>query len=237
MRVIVLKITGSVFNDITGETVNLLKSYREKVFDRVLQRGERMVVVIGGGKYARWYIKAGEKLGVSKYGLDVLGILASRMNATLLAEFLSPAACPLVPESINEVRVLIQQYPIVVCGGIIPGQSTDAVASLIAEAVGSNQLIVATKVNGVYDKDPSKHRHARLLPKLTFEEFEALLTDLSQRPGEYALFDHIALRIAKRSRIAIWFVNARDVDSVAAILSGNRPRLGTLVSSRREQKL
>lgn len=82
----------------------------------------------------------------------------SRLNARLFIEALNDDArvCPEPCESLQQVRSMLALKPIVVLGGLQPGQSTTGVAALCAEYCKAERVIFCTDVDGVYDKDPKK---------------------------------------------------------------------------------
>jgi len=132
---IVIKLTGKVF-----EELKLLARYIGDL--EKLAKNGKYVVVTGGGGIARKYISMAKELGVkSNYWLDHIGIQASRLNALLLISALYPYAYPKVVETLEEAVNAITNYNLVVMGGLIPGQSTVAVAVEVAEAVGADTIV------------------------------------------------------------------------------------------------
>ena len=100
----------------------------------------RLFVVVGGGGEARRYISVARELGIDEATSDELGILVTRLNATLLANALGTDACLKVAESHTEALTLAETGKIVIMGGITPGQTTDAVAAVLAERSGASVL-------------------------------------------------------------------------------------------------
>jgi len=113
----------------------------------LLKKAEGSVyVVVGGGEIAREYIERGRELGANESLLDEIGILATRMNAYLLLSALGSEAYPRVAESIDEAITAKQR--IVVMGGTVPGHTTDAVAALLAERLGSKNSCLQLQWTG-----------------------------------------------------------------------------------------
>ena len=73
-------------------------------------------------------------------------------------------------ESHAEAKKFAESGKIVVMGGITPGQTTDAVAAVLAERVGASVFINVTSVDGIYSADPKKDRKAQRFETLTPEE-------------------------------------------------------------------
>jgi uridylate kinase len=92
-------------------------------------------------------------------------------------------------------------YPVVVMGGLCPGQTTDAVAALLAERVRADRLIIATSVEGVYTSDPEKDATARKLEIMTARELVRLAMETEMRAGSRSPVDPLAAKIIERSSI------------------------------------
>ncbi len=222
-RVLVLKITGKLFND-----NNLINEYIE-LFKKLI-KDYKLVIICGGGKLAREYIERARELGVnSKYWLDHIGIIASRLNSYLLISKLYPQTYPKPVETLEELQYAVKSSDITILGGLIPGQSTASVALEVAEALNVEQVIMASAIDHVYDKDPTKYVDAK-----AFNEIDAskLIEILEQEtlPGEYALIDAHALKLAIRSGITIHVVYYRDPENVLRVLKGENP--GTIIHPR-----
>jgi len=218
MARVVVKVTGKLFDRGNSE---LIKGFANVVL-RYVDRGNNIAIVVGGGPIARSYIELGRELGLSNAVLDLLGIESARLNALLLASLLGKYAYLPIPRSIDEFMEAWSTGKVVVLGGLQPGQSTNAVAAIIAEVINADLLVNATNVDGVYDKDPSKYPNARLLREVTVDELERVLTYQEVLPGKYELFDKVALSIIRRSNISTVFVNAFKLDQVEKALNGER---------------
>jgi uridylate kinase len=197
----VLKLSGSIF---FSEGFREIVESITGVLDRMKKL--RLVVICGGGSTARRYIEAGSRLGVDKASLDEIGIQISRLNARIFSLALGDLAFEQIPTSIPEVAELvtlssIRGKRVVSMGGLHPGQSTNAVAALVAEKVRATKFFNLTDVEGVYDKDPRKFRDAKLLRTVTVEQLEGILRNEAMLPGGYDLMDPVALRLIRRSRI------------------------------------
>ncbi len=213
---VVIKITGKVFNE---EYTSIIKELALIIKHRY-ESGDRVAVVVGGGSTARKYISMGRKLGVNNSLLDMLGIEASRINAQLLSYILQDISYPSIPRNINEFLNAWASGKVVVCGGLQPAQSTNAVAALIAEIVNADLLVNATVTDGVYDKDPSRYSDAKLLRRVSIGELEKIIKQ-EFLPGHYELIDPLALNIVKRSKIRLVFVNAFKPKTIEEVLEGN----------------
>lgn len=206
---VVLKLTGKVFEPGNEQVLlEITEILKEKAST------DRVVVVTGGGRTARKYVELGRELGVSNAWLDLLGMEASRLNALLLAALLGELAYTPIPRSVDEVLQGLSTGKVVILGGLQPGQSTNAVSAMIAELVRADLLINATNVDGVYDKDPSRHPDARPLKEVSIQQLAEMLRSQDFRPGHYELLDAVALRVVARSKIRLVFVNAFKPETI-----------------------
>ena len=113
------------------------------------------------------YISITRELGIDEGTSDEIGILITRLNATMLIAALGEDAYPKVAESHAEAKKYGESGKIVVMGGITPGQTTDAVAAVLAERVGAAVFINATSVDGIYTADPAKDPDATRFNEMT----------------------------------------------------------------------
>jgi uridylate kinase len=180
----------------------------------------RLVVVTGGGSVARKYIAAARQVGASEAVCDQIGICASRLNARLLVAALGSLAFPEIPNRFEDLPTFTASGLIVVMGGLQPGQSTNAVAALAAEAIHADLLVNATDVDAVYTADPHKDPNAKKLEQVTPEELERILSMEGMKAGEYPLMDPLALRIIQRSGIHAIVVDGRNPSNLEKALQG-----------------
>lgn len=221
---VVLKLSGSIFGPDSKHTslqkyVNLLIELNNRV---------HLIVVSGGGKIARLYIELARRLGADEATLDTLGIEVSRLNAQLLLTGLGNIGYPEIPKSLEAVAIAVESGKVVICGGLHPGQSTNATSALISEKVRASKFINATDVEGIYDKDPNRNPHARLFSKLSVAECIKLLGRENTQAGTYELMDIVALKVIERSKIPT-VVTKADVDYLRDIVF-NRSTIGTKIT-------
>jgi uridylate kinase len=214
---LILKISGKFFDEEDAEKLKTLKN----TVNELNNEGYRIGIVTGGGQTARRYINMARQMGSNEAFLDLLGIWASRLNAYLVIFSLSDLAYMKVPESLEEFTQAWSYGKIVVSGGFQPGQSTAAVAALTAEASNSKLLIVATNVDGVYEKDPRVYSDAKLISKLTTTQLRKILeTSQSVNAGTYELLDPLAIKIIERSKIKVIVTNYNKLSKLTEIIKG-----------------
>jgi len=222
---VTLLIGGYVFDKIIQEDTKLIDEYVRTILE-ANKKGHEFAIVSGGGKLARNYIGLAKSLGAPKSILDDIGILCTRLNAYLLISALGDRAYPHPPTNYKDYLSAFLSGKIVVCGGMSPGQSTDAVAALISEYLHSDLMIKMTSTEGIYDRYPTK-AGAKLIPKITYPQARKIIAEYSYDPGTYELIDPIALKILERSNIPCRIVHGKDPKNILKVIEGQS--IGTLV--------
>jgi uridylate kinase len=217
----VLKVGGSLLYSNNGEILtDRIREYADVILG-LSKEGHQLVIVVGGGKPARTFIAAARELGASEAQCDWIGIKMARQNAELFSAALGDAAYPKIAESLDELETAVQLGKVVLMGGLIPAQSTNAVAAVAAETFGAEKLFNATNVDGVYDKDP-KLSGAKKLDTVKITELRSILSGGGTRAGEYKLFDPVAIRVVERSKISAVIFDGRDPENLRAIFEGKK---------------
>lgn len=223
MRGVVVKISGRL---LSPPSYDYLESLRSSIIEARRMAG--IAIVCGGGPMARGYIEVLRKLGVPEALLDIIGIKISRVNALAVALALSPFSPPRALESIEEAVEVSSRGLIPVLGGLQPGQSTNAVAVALAEALRADMVInMLSDIDGVYVPPPG-FEGSRRVERISYGELEDIIRSYPQLAGTYELFDNVALRIAERSKVKVLFVNGRNPDVIVRVLRGEKVE-GTLL--------
>lgn len=232
MKTIVLSLGGSIL--VPSLETNALASYAATLV-RLAERFQ-VYVVVGGGGEARRYIGCARALGVDEATLDEVGILVTRLNARLLVAALGRAAYPRVPENYTDARVAGLSGRIVVMGGVTPGQTTDAVAAVLAEEIGADLLINATSVPGIFTSDPKRDPTARRYETMTPGELLELVGRERMNAGSNTVIDLVAAKVVERSRCPMIVLEGRDPSRIEdAVFSGRF--VGTIVADEIERPL
>ena len=208
METIVLSIGGSVI--LSGDAdasflkklVNLLKKLSKKY---------KIYIIVGGGKVARSYIELGRKLNLDENTLDEFGIEITRVNAKLLTNIIgiSNKEIPFTTENAKKIN-----KPIIIMGGTTLGHSTDMVGAELAEKVKADGFIIATNVDGIYDKDPNKYSNAKQLREISIEKLLDEYGTEWNLAGKNIAIDGPALKIIHRAKIPTFVVNGRRLDQL-----------------------
>jgi len=208
-----------------------------KDFISFLKKNEA-VVVVGGGPVARTYISALRGLGVSRSDrLDLIAIDVTRLNAKLLGHALSSEGVVINGEMpVDEALAAkaAKKAKLILMGGTVPGQTTDMVALKVCAAMGKlaeRKLYNLTKVDGIFDSNPSENRNAKLIESITCTELERMWNVKEHKPGLNYPIEPQALSFAKDYGIEMFVVNGNDMQNFSALLSGKKWR-GTHVLPR-----
>ena len=223
---VVLSLGGSTF--LTGkEDVDYLG--RLAILLRDLGTTTPLAVVVGGGRTARQYIDLGRALGLTEVELDELGIEVTRLHALLLASRIGPPTAARPPRTILEaVHELARASPVIL-GGTEPGHTTDAVGALLAVRLRAVRFVNATRVGGLYDRDPKRYRTARRRDEVGWDEFQEIVhREATGEAGQEFLFDRLGADLLHRAKIPLAIVDGRDLGKLDKALRG-RPFEGTLV--------
>lgn len=222
MESIVISIGGSV---ILSDDVNLTFYKELKTLLNKLSKKLKIYLVVGGGKTARSYIKLGRVLNIKENFLDELGIDVTRLNAKLLLKFLG-----LLNFKIPNTTIEAKEFkdPIVVMGGTTPGHSTDMVGAELAEITNSSKFIIATNVDGVYNKDPNKYANAKLIKEISIDELIDSFGTNWETAGKNIVIDGPALKIIKKAKIQTYVLNGKRLDQLEKAID-NKEFLGTVI--------
>lgn len=224
MRSIVVKISGRLLNP---PRLEYFRALRDSVIEA--RSYARLAIVCGGGPMARSYIDVLRALNVPEAFLDIMGIEVSRVNALALALTLLPYTPPRVIRDIGEAVEVVMSGLTPVLGGLQPGQSTNAVAVELAEALRADLVInMLYGIDGIYIPPPGLEG-SRRVDRVTYGELEELIKRYPQLAGTYELFDNVALRIAERSKVKVLFVDGSDPKIIAKVARGEEVN-GTLLA-------
>ncbi len=190
-----------------------------------------VALVIGAGNL--WRGRRGKHAGMDRATADYMGMLATVMNALALMDALERIGVETRVQSAIEMRSVAEPYirrrairhlekgRVVIFGGGTgnPYFSTDTAAALRAMEIGADVLIKATKVDGVYDKDPQKFDDARKFDHLTY------IDTLNRR---LEVMDSTAVSLCMENKLPILVLNLWDVEALPDALHGQP--VGTLVN-------
>lgn len=180
---ILLKLSGEVLAGDSGKTVDIeiLHQISQEI-KSVHEMGVEIAIVIGGGNIFRGMAAAAS--GMDRVQADYVGMLATSLNALALQDALEKVGLHTRIQSAIEMQEVAEPYikrravrhlekkriVLFAAGTGNPFFTTDTAAALRACEIGASVLLKATKVDGVYDKDPIKHKDAKIFQKLNYIE-------------------------------------------------------------------
>lgn len=123
-----------------------------------------------------------------------------------------------VPKTYEEALNSIDIKNIVVMGGIVPGQTTDTVASIMAEYTNAELLLIATSVDGIYTSDPNVNIKAKKFDTINIKKIIDMSQNLNLKAGSKSPIDPIACKIIERSKINTIIYDGKDISSLKDII-------------------
>ena len=226
MKTIVISIGGSV---ILSKDIDF--KYYKKLADLIMRiaKDYKIYIIVGGGKIARDYIKIGRKLNFDEKTLDIFGILVTRINAKLLTNIIKNSN-PKIPETTD--NALKMKNRIIIMGGTIPGHSTDYVGSEIASKTKAEKFIIATNVNGVYDKDPKKYNDAKQIIEITPDKLINKYGISWKSAGCNVVIDGPALNVIKNKDLLTYVLNGKKIEELEKVLLDKKFN-GTVIKNKK----
>ena len=179
-------------------------------------------IVIGGGNIIRG-VSASQGGIIKRTSGDHMGMLATVINAIALKEALEHFGLNVRVQSAIKMEAICETFimgrairhlqkgrvVIFAAGTGNPFFTTDTAATLRAVEIGANMIVKATKVNGVYDKDPNKFEGAKLLSTLSYDD--ALRDDIK-------VMDDTSIALAKDNKLPIVVCNMFEPGNLAKII-------------------
>ncbi len=193
-----------------------------------IKKGNKFIIVCGGGKITRKYQKAASKITkVLDEDKDWLGIHATRLNAHFLRTLFRKESDEVVFDNRFKVKGFGRDS-IIIGSGWEPGWSTDFVAIQIAEDFKIDHVIILGKPAYVYTADFEKDRKARPIKRLIWKDYCQLIPS-DWKPGLNTPVDPMAARLAERKNIKVIVADGKDLNNLGKILKGEKFK-GTILS-------
>jgi len=187
--------------------------------------GIEVAIVVGGGNIIRGALAAKGGI-IRRTSGDYMGMLATVINAVAIQEALEYIGLEARLQSAIDMHQIGESFivrrairhlekgrvVIFAAGTGNPFFTTDTAATLRASEIGADFLIKATKVDGVYNKDPNKFSDAVKLNELTYDE--ALSDNIK-------VMDDTAIALAKDNSLPIIVCNMFEKSNLLNIINGN----------------
>ncbi|MCD6227488.1 UMP kinase [Candidatus Micrarchaeota archaeon] len=188
-------------------------------------------IVIGGGRLARNMVAEVRRINDDSYLLDMIGIYSTRVNAQAVLSCFAGYGLNVfhdVCRTVSCASRAMERHDYVFMGGTQPGHTTDYVSVRLAANSGALKVINISNVDAVYNMDPRKHKNAVKIKTMSHDELVSIVTNKGYAPSQNIIFDQKAAKLAKRHRIELHFISAKNVNDVAKALRGEAHR-GTVV--------
>ncbi|TPV94400.1 MAG: UMP kinase [Myxococcales bacterium FL481] len=230
---VLIKLSGEALQGRQGFGIDpeVLKSLADEL-KQTVELGIETAVVIGGGNIFRGL--SASKTGMDRATADYMGMLATVMNSIALQDALEQLGVFTRVLSAIDMKEVAEPYirrrarrhlekgRVVIFGAGTgnPFFTTDTAASLRAAEIGADVLLKATKVDGIYDKDPVRHADAVRYDRLTYHE--VLTRDL-------AVMDATAISLCRENDLPIIVFDMLKQGNIKRVLCGEP--LGTIVTN------
>ena len=230
---VIIKLSGEALAGEIGYGLesNTLNTLAEQIAE-ISALGVEVACVVGGGNI--WRGIAGAKRGIDRATADYMGMLATVINALALQDVLEKHDVDTRVMSAIEMREVAEPYikrrairhlekgrvVIFAAGTGNPFFSTDTTAALRAAEIEAEAILMAKKVDGVYDCDPKTHPEAQRFETLTF--LEVLNRGLK-------VMDSTAISLCMDNNIPIQVFNITEKGNMMKAVLGEKS--GTLVGT------
>jgi len=224
---VLVKFSGEALAGENGHGIepSILKFIADEI-KSLIDNGIEVAIVVGGGNIIRGALAAKGGI-IRRTSGDYMGMLATVINAVAIQEALEHIGLEARLQSAIEMHQIGESFivrrairhlekgrvVIFAAGTGNPFFTTDTAATLRASEIGADFLIKATKVDGVYDKDPNKFDDAVKLNELTYDR---ALSD------HIKVMDDTAIALAKDNNLPIIVCNMFEKGNLLSIINGDR---------------
>ena len=224
---ILIKFSGEALAGDDGFGINTkILQYLANEIKEVILAGFEIAVVIGGGNFIRGVSAAKDGI-IRRTSGDYMGMLATVINAVAMQEALENHGLQVRVQSAIKMEEIAENFivrrairhlekgrvVIFAAGTGNPFFTTDTAGVLRASEIGARAIIKATKVNGIYDKDPNKYLDAKLLKEISYDE--ALKDNIK-------VMDDTAIALAKENKLPIIVCNMFEKGNLLKILQNKK---------------
>jgi uridylate kinase len=199
----------------------------------IYELGVEVALVIGGGNIFRG-VAASTKHGMDRASADYMGMMGTVMNALAMQDAMERLGLSTRVLSAIEMRELCEPYirrrairhlekrrvVIFAAGTGNPYFTTDTAAALRAMEIHAEVLLKATKVDGIYDKDPMQHSDAVRYSRLTY--LDVLSRSLK-------VMDGAAIALCRDNKLPVIVFNLFQTGNICRVVAGDES-IGTRVS-------
>jgi uridylate kinase len=232
---VLLKISGEQLggDQPTGIDISIAHYIADEC-QKVVQAGCQLVLIVGGGNMVRGAVLGAGESGIKRVTADQMGMLSGLMNGMALTDIFESKGLKTRCMSNVYATQLAESYSfrlaekhlqrgrvVVVAGGLgRPFFTHDTAAVNIGLELSCELVMKATKVDGIYDKDPAKFKDAKKIDALTYQE---AVTNQNIK-----VMDKAAFGLAMEQDIPVLVFDALKPDNIIKAVNGEN--VGTLVT-------
>jgi uridylate kinase len=228
---VMLKISGEALAGsekfgVNTETINNICGSIKKAFDL----GVEISIVVGGGNF--WRGRLGK--GMDRTTADHMGMLATVINSLALQDSLENHGIPTRVQTAIEMRQIAEPYirrkavrhlekeriVIFACGTGNPYFSTDTTAALRAAEIDAEVMLLAKKVDAVYDSDPNENPNAKKFDEIDYRDIITM---------NLGVMDSTAASLCMDNDIPIIVFGLEDPMNIVKVLNGKT--IGTVIKN------
>ena len=226
---VLLKISGEALagKKTFGLDQDTIKEIAKRV-KTITEMGVETAIVIGAGNF--WRGRTGVEM--DRTTADHMGMLATVINSLAMQDALEQIGVPTRVQTAIEMRQIAEPYirrrairhlekgRVVIFGAGTgnPFFSTDTAAALRAAEIEAEVILLAKKVDGVYDSDPEKNKNAKLLSALTYKDI------INMNLG---VMDSTAATLCMDNNIPIYVFGLKNFDNIIKAVKGEN--IGTII--------
>lgn len=226
---VILKLSGEALagEKSSGLDQDTLMSIAEKV-KALHGLGVQVAIVVGGGNF--WRGRSGE--GMDRTTADHMGMLATVINALAMQDALERIQVPTRVQTAIEMRQIAEPYirrrairhlekgrVVIFASGIGNAYfSTDTTAALRAAEIEADIILMAKKVDGVYDCDPAKNKDAKKYDQLSYIDV------INKSLG---VMDATAASLCRDNKVPILVFDLKNPENIMKAIRGEE--IGTIV--------
>ncbi|MFH1822110.1 MAG: UMP kinase [Patescibacteria group bacterium] len=230
-NIYIISLGGSLIVPPAGIDWKLLKKFRALLV-REIKKGNKFVIITGGGYTCRHYQQAANKVvNLTKEDRDWLGIHTTRLNAHLIKTIFRQYAHPRINKNPNTKEDLKKHFKknegLMVAAGWRPGWSTDFVATTLAQRLNAKKLVNLSNIDYVYNKDPGKYKDAKLIKEINWPAFRKIVGS-KWDPGMNLPFDPVAAKKAQELNLEVAIMNGKNLNNLKNYIAGKKFK-GTII--------
>lgn len=232
---ILLKLSGEQFagKNSFGIDTDFILDLVKELHEVITETKAQIVIVVGGGNFLRGATLSKNEATIERATADYMGMLATIMNGMALVDILEHFGQPARLQTRIRIETVAEPYirrrairhlekgRVVVIGGGTgnPYVTTDTAAISTALELGCDIVLKATKVDGVYSKDPNEHTDAVKIDSMS--HLDAI------KNSEISVMDNAAISLAMDNKLPIRIFDLLTKGNIKRIVNGEE--VGTLI--------